>query len=149
MARPRTLPDSGTLAKLRRKHTIAAIAEMYGVTENAVYYHLRDAGLTKKGNRYRDTIPWQVAMEHQDAYEAQMLRELGKRLAGEPGGSRGAYLDAWLRGLDEKPRQVIAYDREKGFHRVRRMPQDKGGYIRKPPKERLPRTRKAPSSQPT
>lgn len=112
---------------------------MYSVTEHAVYLRMRDAGLTKKTPRYRDTLPWVVALEHQDAYEAQMLRELGRRMAGEPSGSRGMYLDAWLRGLDEKPRQVIAYDREKGFHKVRRMPQDGQGYIRKPPKERLPR----------
>lgn len=168
MPRPKSLPDSGTLAHLRRAHpkgeghpegcqqghTLQQIADIYGVTENAVYRALREAGLTTPRPRYTDTMPWVVASEHEQAYAATMLRELAKRKQGLEPGNKGRYLDRWLERLDAAG-QVVAYDREKGFHLVKRRASDGDGYIRKPTKKQLAAdqkelgNRRAPSSQPT
>lgn len=144
-ARPK-LPDIGVLAQLRRKHvrddahpgrcsaghTLAEIGQIYGVTENGVYLRLRNAGLTTPRPRYAEVLPWVVAVEHTQANEAHMLRALAKRQAGKPEGQRGGtWLDAWLADLDFAG-EVIAYDHEQGFYRVKRKPSDGAGYIRQP-----------------
>lgn len=154
------LPDLDTLARLRRRHahdeshpgncraghTLKEIAAMYDVTEQGVYVKFMRAGRTDPRNRYAEAIPWRVTREHDQHYDLNMLRELAKRDQGLPLGQRGGRLDDWLQELDQHPRQVIAYDREEGFSRVRRRATDGDGYIRRPKSTpRKSRTRMATS----
>ncbi len=122
-------------------HTLTYIAALYGVTRQAVYLKLKEAGHDTGGQRYAETLPWRVAQEHRDDWDAQMLRELAKRQQGLPPGYRasGVALDMWLEALD-RAGQVVDYDREKGFIRVKRLKGDGKGYIRKPkhPKRNRP-----------
>lgn len=145
MGRPSILPDSGTLAKLRRKHraderhpdgcasghTLEQVAEMYGVGKSAVWKALRGAGLTEERPRYTETLPWVVSNAHAHAWEAFMLRELARHLRGEPlSKQRGDYLGPWLNEL-RRQNVVIDYNHEEGFKRVPRRKYERG-FIRKP-----------------
>lgn len=112
MAAPRLLPDRTTLERLRRQGvTYKEIAEMYGVTDVAVYFRLKDDGLTKDRRvSHKDLIPWKVKREHQHAHPALMLRVLSRRRQGLPNSpARDAMLDRWLADLEEA-NAVVCYD---------------------------------------
>lgn len=112
MAAPRLLPDKTTLERLRRQGiTYKEIAEMYGVTDAAVYLRLKADGLAKgRTVSHKDLIPWTVKGEHAHAHPALMLRVLSRRQQGltnsEP---RERMLDRWLAGLEEH-NVVVCYD---------------------------------------
>lgn len=114
MAAPRLLPDRTTLERLRRNNvTYKEIADMYGVTEAAVYMRLRDEGLvTGRKVSHKELIPWSVKKEHQHAHPALMLRTLSRRRQGLPNlPQRDSMLDRWLDDLEAKD-AVVMYDPE-------------------------------------
>lgn len=112
MAAPRLLPDKTTLERLRRQGvTYAQIADMYGVTEAAVYLRLKADGLAKDRRvSHKELIPWTVRGEHAHAHPALMLRVLSRRLQGlENSGPRNRMLDKWLGELADND-AVVMYD---------------------------------------
>lgn len=87
--------------------------------------------------RYENEIPWRLRAAHGTAFEARMLRLLGRRNAGvEMSGEDNKRLDSFLRKLDNMS-AVVHYDPEtdRGFFFVAREPQDGDGYVRRPPSE--------------
>lgn len=109
----------------RTKAAFAAVARRNG---------LRSPYATK---RWKETVPWRVKVDHTMAYEVRMLRLLARRDDGtELTPDDTLRLDSFLRELDEADK-VVHYDGDtaQGFWCVPREPQDKGGYIRRPPAE--------------
>lgn len=134
MPRPPILPDSSTLRNLRRAGwTYADIAAEYGVSISAVYQQLRDIpGMIAPRARYTSALPWTVAIEHKDNRHAEALRHLARREAGgELLPAKARALEKWLAERDAE-RTVVDYDRETGFHLVRRRKIDGDGYVRMP-----------------
>jgi hypothetical protein len=134
------LPDSGTLAQMRRHMTIAEIAEEYGVSQQAVWYKLRDAGLTE--NRPPNSMPWTVRTEHLQSRPALMLRALAKLNRGEElPAQKLRSLEIWRKELDDLG-VVVDYAPETppnpaspihgGFFYVPRTAEDGEGYTRNP-----------------
>lgn len=112
MAAPRLLPDKTELERLRRNGaTYGDIAEMYGVTETAVYLRLKADGLIKESRASHSAlIPWQVKRDHQHAYPALMLRVLSRRQQGlENSDQRNRMLDSWLETI-KRENVVVCYD---------------------------------------
>jgi hypothetical protein len=111
MPYPKSLPDSGTLAQLRRTQTIREIAETYGVTEVAVHYALHDAGLTEAAAPR--VMPWTLRAEHKQARPANMIRTWFRRERGDtdipPYKLRS--LELWLEELEDLG-VVVDYDPE-------------------------------------
>lgn len=133
--RPRSLPSSDVLHDLRvvQKKSYDEIAKTFGVTKQAVYLACRQAGLTQPRPRYSREIPWEVALEHANAYELSMLRQAVRLKNGQSlPGRRKQYVENWMRGLAEpQPGAplglVVDYDREwyaRGFALVPRQPED-------------------------
>lgn len=110
MARQRVLPPIAELVKLRDQGmTYQAIADKYGVTKGSVHQQFRDAGLTGRGKRYPELVPWRVAEKHSAALPVVMLRLLGRSqketLDEASQGRVDRFLD-WLRADD----LVVVYD---------------------------------------
>lgn len=83
--------------------------------------------------RHKATLPWRVKSEHGMAYEARMLRLLGRRKANLPlSQADTTRLDGFLREL-ERDHKVVHYDplTPQGFWFVEKLPGD-NGYIRVP-----------------
>ncbi len=90
MARPFTLPElDSELDSLLRRHTQAEVAQMYGVSPQAVSKAIRDRNLNAERRvSYKQYIPWRIKMDHQESYPHRMLRlwamsENGKDLTGK------------------------------------------------------------------
>ncbi|MGI5245443.1 hypothetical protein [Dactylosporangium sp. CA-139066] len=112
MPAPNILPDSGTLAQMRRTMTIKEIADEYGVSEVAVYKQLNAAGLTKA--RPPKSHPWTLKKEHEQTRPAIMLRALARRERGEElPAQKSRSLDIWLDELD-RLKVVVDYDPDAG-----------------------------------
>ncbi|MEV5079273.1 hypothetical protein AB0K74_10715 [Streptomyces sp. NPDC056159] len=113
MPAPRQLPSSDVLRKLRgQKKTYEEIAQMYGVTKGAVYWQLRDAGVSKKRPDHSKYIPWTVKVEHAHAKPVLMLRLLSRREQGDKIPEvKERMLDKWLKEI-EAADVVVCYDRE-------------------------------------
>ncbi len=144
MGAPRRLPDSDELRRLRvvEKKTYGEIAEMYGVTKQAVHLALQQAKLVKPRPRYEDEIPWRIAMHHATSGVLQNLRNAARLKHGLKTSppSKERYVRNWLEKLD-MPRDgaphgvVVDYDRdyyEDGFAYVPREESD-DWIIRRPP----------------
>lgn len=74
--------------------------------------------------RYEETIPWRVATQHLNRYDARMLRLEGRRrLGGALDRDDQTRLSAWLNELTEKG-AVVAYDplTPEGFFWLEREP---------------------------
>lgn len=83
--------------------------------------------------RYEDTMPWHVAQEHKDRYDARMLRLEARRRRGEQLTKHNkTRLTHWLKELEERD-AVVAYvpDTEPGFVWVKRHDGD-DDIIRRP-----------------
>ncbi len=95
-------------------------------------------GLPQRRNRWDDLLPWRVLGQHRDAKEGRLLRLAGRRRAGLKNSPEfDAWLDSWLRELEENGRPVVAYypDTVEGFHYHPRVPEDGDGewdLIRRP-----------------
>lgn len=154
MPAPRKLPSNTELLKLREKgHTYDEIADMFGVTQQAVYFRLREAGGTGTRPDHRKYIPWRVKTEHAHCRPATMLRYLSRREQGDtipPVKER--MLDKWLEQLKEAD-VVVCYDRDVppnpaspttgGFYYSKRTPEDGDNLIRVTP-EQVDDTSKVP-----
>lgn len=143
MPYPRSLPDSGTIRQLHRKHTYAEIAKMYGVSEQAVYQRVRHDSprdITPL-SRHQDFVPWRVKLQHTWTSPAKNLRMLARRAAGHSIGDRERYVDNWLAKLREMG-VVLDYDPDYppnpasptygGFFYVERTPEDGDLPVRRP-----------------
>lgn len=103
----------------------------YATTAAYALAHLRAGGATKQP-RYIDQIPWVLAAEHHQAYDAQMLRFAGRRAHGNPLSARDLrLLEAWERKLRDN-NAVVHYTRETGFVWVEPRPGIDTGLIRVP-----------------
>lgn len=130
--RPKLLPDTQRLVTLREQGlTHQQIAEWVElntgvkVSAGSVASALSRAGKTKPV-RYEKHLPWRVKEKHAMAYQASMLRVMGRRDAGQPISVENARaLDSWLRRLTES-HAVVAYvpESEEGFFYVDGDPVD-------------------------
>lgn len=113
---------------------------MYGVTKGAVYWQLRDAGISKKRPDHKKYLPWTVKTEHAHARPATMLRLLGRRENGdELPAVKERMLDKWLSEIREAD-VVVCYKRDMvpnpaspttgGFYYSKRRPSDGDNLIR-------------------
>ena len=135
MPAPRLLPDNDVLIMLRNKGLpYDEIAAMYGVTRGAVYLRLQQAHAVKPRARHTDTLPWRVAMRHQHATPAKLLRDLGRLREGKPVPiHRRRRVQNWTQDLKARGLVVCyrpdfgpnpASPRTGGFHYTRRRPGD-------------------------
>lgn len=137
MSRPRTLPDSNSeLEKLLRRHTMTEIAEMYGVTAQAVSKAVRDRNLSvERRTSYKEYIPWRVKVEHSELYPRRMLRLYAMEQTGKPLTEKQAgQLRLFKQRLDELD-AVVHYDPEHPngpFLYLRRREGVDKGYVRNP-----------------
>jgi len=117
MAPPKYTPDKTTMARwldegLTHQQIADRVYEQTGVqvTRSAVSVACMSYGLTVPKNRYKDTVPWRVRVEHGKAYPVRMLRLLGRRRKGKDlDPVQKGQLDAWLRHLSEE-QVIVAYD---------------------------------------
>lgn len=137
---PNKLPDGETLDYMNTVEgkTYEQIAKEYDAHPNSVYRKLLNyRRAPKEVHRvHLDTIPWRgVLAKHSALHTVRMLRALDDRNHGRqlPYTVEG-YLDSWLKQMD-KDNVVIDYDRENGWLRVPRLPEDGDGYIRMPPED--------------
>lgn len=136
MAPPTLVPDKNTLIRWSNEGlTHADMAERVyletgnRVTRTAISAAMVRYGLSKNGNRYRDTIPWRVKVLHAKAYPVRMLRLLGRRLEdGELNEQENQALDRWLEQLAEA-RSIVAYDPDSdaGFFYIDKKHKDNRG----------------------
>lgn len=136
MTRPRTLPENNAeLERLLRRHTQQEIADMYGVTNQAVSKAVRDRNLNAPRRvSYKEWIPWTIKVEHSDSYPHRMLRlyamaESGKDLNPKQQGMLAKFK------LNMGDDLVVQYDpgHEKGpWLVVKRREGIDTGYARKP-----------------
>lgn len=136
MARPRSLPeDNSELERLLRNNTHQKIADMFGVTNQAVSKAIRDRNLNVPHRpSYKAYIPWRIQMGHEDTYVHRMLRlygmeQSGKALTRKQAGSLAKFKTTI------GPDHVVQYDpgHEKGpWLVVKRRPGIDTGYARTP-----------------
>ena len=141
MPAPRQLPTSDVLRQLRQQgKTYEEIAAMYGVTKGAVYWQLRDAGISRKRPDHKKYLPWKVRTQHAHARPAMMLRLLSRREQGdEIPEVKNRMLDKWLQEIKEAD-VVVCYHRDMvpnpaspttgGFYYSKRRPEDGDNIIR-------------------
>ena len=103
MAPPRKLPDAQTLAKLRHEgKRLKDIAEMYDVTEAAVWRALKLAHISGDRKTTRDILPWRISPEHTGAQIMTHFRMIARQLNDEPVPlDAERRLSVWLQALDE------------------------------------------------
>ena len=137
---PGKLPDGAELERLNSIEglTYQQIAERYDASTNSVYRKLANYRRHPKvvQRLHLDTIPWKgVLRKHTSLYDGVMLAALDDRNHGrELPPVKDRSLTSWLKMMDEN-NLVIDYDREKGWLRVPRRPEDGDGYVRMPPPE--------------
>ncbi len=123
MPRPKTLPDTAELVRLRDGGmSYAEIAEQFGVTKGAVFLRFRNAGETGPAKRY-DVIPWRVAQEHDKAHPLTMLRLWARAQGGDLTDAQRGRAERWAADLRQRD-LVIHYDRQHGFAYVPRREAD-------------------------
>jgi predicted metal-dependent hydrolase len=114
----RLLPDTNTLRRWVEDEglTHQQIAERVfvetgnTVSRSTVSAALHRAGLTKPTSRYRDELPWTVAVQHITEYPARMLRLLGRQREGQPlSDTDQRRLANWLQKMEDE-HAVVAYD---------------------------------------
>lgn len=137
MARPRSLPENNSeLEGLLRRHTMTEVADMYGVSVQAVSAAVRSRNLTAETRvNLKEYIPWRVKVEHSEHYLRRMLRlyayeQIGRELNHKQAGE----LARFKRKMDEVG-GVVQYDpeHEKGpWLVVPRRPGVDKGYVRNP-----------------
>jgi hypothetical protein len=135
MTRPRTLPeDNRELERLLRKHTQQEIADMFGVSNQAVSKAIRERKLSIP-QRASYKLPWPVKTEHSDDYPRRMLRLYAKQQAGVSISAKDASMLArFCATLDER-NLVVHYDpwHEDGpWFYLPRRPGIDVGYVRNP-----------------
>lgn len=125
MPRPKTLPDTAELVRLRDGGmSYGEIAEQYGVTKGAVFLRMRNAGETGTAKKY-DVIPWRVAKEHDKAHPLTMLRLWARAQAGgDLTDAQRSRAERWAADLRDRD-VVIHYDRQHGFAYVPRRDVDR------------------------
>jgi hypothetical protein len=160
MAPPRKLPDKSVLRQLRAQDwTLKEIADMYGVTEAAVWKALERAGFTEAKETYHDIVPWNIHPMHRSTAIVQRFRALMRQNRGEIlNPTEKHLLDTWLQAmkdgdvvLDYHPEAPPnAASRKGGFFYVPREPQDEG-FIRMPKPHgeglRVPKKASAPEPE--
>ena len=132
MAAPQILPDPEIIRKmLERGKTQREIADEFGVTKQAVSFHVRRRNLTPAPPRYDAYIPWRIKFDHQNSHKYHMLQAHARRQMGlELAPSVERQLDSFLRKLD-RLNAVVDYTDEDGFYFTPRRPED-DGIIRDP-----------------
>lgn len=127
MGAPQVLPDPDVLrAMLEGGKTQREIADEFGVTKQAVSFHVRRRNLRPAPPRYDAYIPWKIKFEHQNSHKYHMLQAYARQQEGldlKPGAER--QLAAFIRKLDELG-AVVDYTEDHGFYLVPRRPADKG-----------------------
>lgn len=112
---------------LTREQISLKVAELSGrrpMSKAAVSMAMARWGIPARRARYEQTLPWRVQGAHGRAKEAELLRFLGKRLAG--GTLSRHQSESWLRSWIEELRAagspVIVYyaDSPDGFYPIRR-----------------------------
>lgn len=112
---------------LTRQQVIDKVAELSGrrpMSKAAVSMAMARWGIPARRARYEQTLPWRVVGDHGRAKEAELLRFLGKLLAG--GTLSRHQSESWLRSWIEELRAagspVIVYypDSPDGFYPIRR-----------------------------
>lgn len=135
MGAPGVLPSGADLYALTMKGmTQREIAELYGATEHSVWQKLTNyrRGPGRPQLSHAEYIPWKVLKKHDTLYPAKQLRALSRRNQGqELSVTAERELTRWLENLDRN-NLVIDYDRDKGWLKVPRIPEDGDGYIRRP-----------------
>ncbi len=117
MTPPRKITDDPvTVARRVRQEGLTATAKHYDVTPPAIRKLLAKHDLLERVvPDHSDVIPWRLAKEHGMAYEARMLRALGRREKGlEVPPRTASMLDRWLAELEQR-NAVVTYDRTRGF----------------------------------
>lgn len=129
----RVLPSKDELKKmLDAGYTHAQIAAEVSrqtgrpIRRSTVSSAIHRAGLSGPAKIYTEEIPWQVKEKDLTAYQARMLRLLGRRRAGIRNSEEmDARLDAWLAQL-RREHAVVAYVPEIGFVYVDGDPDENG-----------------------
>ena len=133
MSAERKLPDPDVLrAMLERGRTQREIAEEFGVTKQAVSFHVRRRNLAPAPPRHDAYIPWKIKLAHANSHTYHMLQAYARRsegLALKPTSAK--QLDGFLRVLN-KLEAVVDYNDEDGFALVRRRPGIDKGCVRDP-----------------
>ncbi len=143
MSRPRTLPEENSeLENLLRKHTQAQVADMFGVSEQAVSKAIRDRKLNIVHRvSFREYVPWTVATEHAEDYMRRMLRYYAMEQMGRDLDRKQAASLAKFKGIMDAPSAaaphgcVVQYDPshpQGPWLRVPRRPGIDTGYARNP-----------------
>lgn len=132
MGAPNILPDPSEIRKmLERGRTQREIADEYGVSKQAVSFHVRRLDLKPPPPRYDAYIPWRIKMEHANSHKYHMLQAYARRQEGLQLSSTAAkQLDGFLRKLD-RLNAVVDYNDVDGFYLTPRRDADEG-YIRNP-----------------
>ena len=112
----RVLPSKDELKKLLDQgYTHAQIAAEVSrqtgrpIRRSTVSSAIHRAGLSGPAKLYTEEIPWQVREQHLTAYQARMLRLLGRRRAGIANSQEmDDRLDGWLAQL-RREHAVVAY----------------------------------------
>lgn len=140
MTRP-LVPDKTQMQRyLRRRLTQQQIADAWEAdsglraSRSAIAMAISRYGLqsNKPRPRYEDTLPWRVSQEHQNNFNAKMLRLESRRRRGDKlDAADASQLDHWKLKL-ERREAVVAYvcDTPEGFFWVRRRPSDGDNLIR-------------------
>lgn len=121
MARPAVTPDKNTLERyLEEGLTHQQIADIVNrqhgsrIGRTAIAAAVMKYGLGTPRPRYEDELPWKVKDEHGNAYQAVMLRLLGrKRHKRKMSAKEEDALDSWLEGL-KKNSCIVGYDPDSG-----------------------------------
>ncbi len=133
MGAERRLPEADELRrKLALGATRADLARAYGVSRQAVSAMVQRERVAPPRISHKGWVPWVVAPQHSFHYLAERLHDLARRELGQPLTDKAVrQLDAWLVKMHELD-VVVDYNREDGFHLVRRRPEDGAGYTRQP-----------------
>ncbi len=133
MGTERRLPEADDLRhELALGATQADLARAYGVSRQAVSAMVQRERVAPPRVSHKRWVPWTIAVEHSYHYLVERLHDLARRELGQPLTDKATrQLDAWLVRMAQLD-VVVDYNREDGFHLVRRRPEDGDGYIRKP-----------------
>lgn len=127
------LPTTDVLLAHRREGmTYEQIGQRYGVTKGGVHLALsRTNQVRREKPDYRDRIPWRVPDKFRNSNMLRMLRAAAAREQGtlDEDSARAKELTKWLKWMDTPEEWapdgwVVAFDEEKGFHRVPRGSRD-------------------------
>lgn len=133
MSAPQILPDPDVIRKLLEAGmTQREVADAYGVTKQAVSFHVRKRNLRPAPPRYDAYIPWHVTADHLNAHRYHMLQAYARQREGlplKPIATR--QLAGFLRKLG-RLNAVVDYNDEDGFYLVPRRPGIDEGHVRNP-----------------